>query len=231
MSRLIGGCAGTRYGCCNDGKTSKVDATGSNCAAAAKPVHHYNQLLSGDVTVKKVSSQDSTHKITFSKKNIGKVVQYQVWSDSSVVLDNTINLIELDAIEWVSNTFHKVETGPSNSDCFCSAVYDPVICGNGTTYSNSCNARCAGQTNCKPSSPMISIYTPTTIMESCGLKHRHMFVIKRALVNKSGQVVFYVSSKDIVLPSNPSRELKRLKTIPTGSYRDVKFTIDNWVDM
>ena len=29
---LIGGCAGTRYGCCpSDGKTSKVDDQGSNC--------------------------------------------------------------------------------------------------------------------------------------------------------------------------------------------------------
>ena len=28
---LIGGCAGTRYGCCNDGVTSKVDSQGSNC--------------------------------------------------------------------------------------------------------------------------------------------------------------------------------------------------------
>lgn len=27
----IGGCAGTRYGCCSDGKTSKRDASGSNC--------------------------------------------------------------------------------------------------------------------------------------------------------------------------------------------------------
>jgi hypothetical protein len=31
---LVGGCAGTRYGCCpSDGKTSKVDAQGSNCPA------------------------------------------------------------------------------------------------------------------------------------------------------------------------------------------------------
>ena len=30
---LIGGCAGTRYGCCTDGVTSKVNAQGSNCPA------------------------------------------------------------------------------------------------------------------------------------------------------------------------------------------------------
>lgn len=28
---LIGGCSGTRYGCCADGRTAKRDAVGSNC--------------------------------------------------------------------------------------------------------------------------------------------------------------------------------------------------------
>ena len=28
---LIGGCAGTQFGCCDDSTTSKVDASGSNC--------------------------------------------------------------------------------------------------------------------------------------------------------------------------------------------------------
>jgi hypothetical protein len=27
----IGGCAGTRYGCCPNGTTSRVDSAGSNC--------------------------------------------------------------------------------------------------------------------------------------------------------------------------------------------------------
>jgi len=29
--QLIGGCSGTRYGCCADGRTAKKDAVGSNC--------------------------------------------------------------------------------------------------------------------------------------------------------------------------------------------------------
>jgi len=28
---LIGGCAGTRYGCCPDGRTPKMNFNGSNC--------------------------------------------------------------------------------------------------------------------------------------------------------------------------------------------------------
>ncbi len=30
-SHIVGGCAGTRYGCCPDGKTSRINAQGSNC--------------------------------------------------------------------------------------------------------------------------------------------------------------------------------------------------------
>lgn len=28
---VIGGCAGTRYGCCPNGRTARVDVRGSNC--------------------------------------------------------------------------------------------------------------------------------------------------------------------------------------------------------
>lgn len=31
QNQLVGGCAGTRYGCCTDGTTAKVDQQGSNC--------------------------------------------------------------------------------------------------------------------------------------------------------------------------------------------------------
>ena len=28
---IVGGCAGTRYGCCPNGRTARADAQGSNC--------------------------------------------------------------------------------------------------------------------------------------------------------------------------------------------------------
>ena len=31
-NKANGGCVGTKYGCCPDGVTAKVDASGSNCA-------------------------------------------------------------------------------------------------------------------------------------------------------------------------------------------------------
>jgi hypothetical protein len=30
-SKLIGGCAGTRYGCCPNGQTARMNPAGSNC--------------------------------------------------------------------------------------------------------------------------------------------------------------------------------------------------------
>jgi hypothetical protein len=157
------------------------------------PVREYDQILSGDVKIEKVSSDHYTHKITFSKKNIADVITYQVWSDSSPELNNNRIVKEVKATKWVKEAFRKVA-------------------------------------NVVP-------FTPTAVMElddgECPVHHkcnkhaecRHVFVINRALVNKCDQVVFYVSSKDIVLPSIVNKELKLLKTIPTGPFRRVRFDL------
>jgi hypothetical protein len=233
---MTGGCGSTRYGCCPDGKTGRSDEAGSNCAA---PVREYDQILSGDVKIKKVSNDEYTHKITFSKKNISKVLMYQVWSDTSVELNNDRIVKEVKATTWVKSAFRKVEAGTVPSkNCICTKEYKPVICPNDKKYSNSCEAGCAGQQNCKPFSDVP--FTPTAVMElddgECPYHHkeskhaecRHVFVIKRGLVNSSGQVVFYVSSEEIVLPTNPNQEVKRLKTIPTGSFCRARFDIDSY---
>jgi len=210
-------------------------------------IREYDQILSGDVKIKKVSNDDYTHKITFSKKNISKVLIYQVWSDSSVELTNNRIVKEVKATTWVKRAFRKVEDGSlDNLSPACDVVklvYDPVICSNGKKYPNLTTAGCAGQTNCNPFSDVP--FTPTTVMElddgQCPYHHkakncnnhdecRHVFVIKRALVNKSGQVVFYVSSEDIVVPSDPNKELKNLKIILTGSFHRARFDIDNRYD-
>jgi hypothetical protein len=234
MSILIGGCAGTRYGCCSDGKTSKRDASGSNCPGTLPPPpskRESGQILSGNVTIKKVSSDDYTHKITFSKKKISTVFTYQAWSDSSAELNNNCIVKEVKATSWVKRNFVNDDaTTTPNPDCICTQDYNPVICENGKIYSNDCYAKCAGQTNCAPSSDVVPV-TLTAVMEldDCPFHKcapcRHVFVIKRALVNKCGQVVFYVSSEDIALSPNPSKELKLIKTIPAGSFHKARFNI------
>jgi hypothetical protein len=37
---IVGGCAGTRYGCCYDGTTAKADYRGSNCPHTPQPKPH-----------------------------------------------------------------------------------------------------------------------------------------------------------------------------------------------
>ena len=233
----VGSCASTQYGCCPDGQTSKVDQAGSNCPPI--PVREYDQILSGDVKIKKVSSDEYTHKITFSKKNISKVLMYQVWSDNSSELNNKRNVEEVKATTWVKQTFRKIEDGTVPSGCNAITVFNPVICPDGKKYSNAEFASCAGQKICAPFSDIP--FTPTAVMElddgECPHHHkakncnkhdecRHVFVIKRGLVNTNGQVVFYVSSKDIVLPSNANKKSKLLKKIPTGSFYRARFDID-----
>ena len=207
------------------------------------PVREYDQVLSSDVKIKKVCSDngDYTHTIICSKKNISKVLKYQVWSDSSVNLNNDRIVKEVKATTWVKRVFRKVEDGSLDNlspDCdVVKLAYDPVVCSsNGKKYPNLTTAGCAGQKNCLPFYDVL--YTPTAVMElddgECPYHHkankhaecRHVFVIKRAKVNKCGQVVFYVSSNDIVLPSYPDKELKLLKKIPTGAFCRARFDID-----
>ena len=74
-------------------------------------------------------------------------------------------------------------------------------------------------------------FTPTTVMEIGN--NKHVFVINNAKVNKLGQVVFKVSSKDID-PNNTNKVIKKLKKIPTTKkgemFRRVRFDIDDTFD-
>jgi hypothetical protein len=233
---MVSGCATTRYGCCPDGKTSKVDNAGTNCPQGPE----FDQILSGDVTITKLPKYKSIYKIEFSMKNISKVLVYQTWSSTSDNLNNNRIVTEIKATTWVKGAFRKVEKGTVPFNCNAIALFNPVICQDGKKYDNAGIALCAGQKACKPFSPTIP-FQPTVVMEldngQCPYHHKcktckkdadckHVFVLIRALVNKNDQVVFYVSSKNIVLPSNPNQELKLLKEIPVGSFRRARFDID-----
>lgn len=52
---------------------------------APAPKREFDQILSGDVKIRKVCNSDDEYKITFSKnkKHISKMLIYQVWSDSN----------------------------------------------------------------------------------------------------------------------------------------------------
>ena len=92
-----------------------------------------------------------------------------------------------------------------------------------------------------PNPPPVDPFTPTTVMEldhgECPFHKnnkngcKHVFSINNAKVNKRGQVVFYVSSKDIDHSNTNklSETVKLLKKIPTGSFHNARFDIDNIV--
>jgi hypothetical protein len=68
------------------------------------PKREYDQILSGDVTISKVSNG---YKIKFSKKNISKVLMYQTWSSTSAALNSDRKVMELKAKDWVKIAFPK----------------------------------------------------------------------------------------------------------------------------
>ena len=60
----------------------------------------------------------------------------------------------------------------------------------------------------------IKNFTPTTVMQ-IGYK-KYVFVLKKAEVNKNNKVVFYISTKEILVNNNNnnSEKMKKLKKIP-----------------
>ena len=172
----------------------------------AAPKREYDQVLSGNVTIKKICNSDNDeYKITFSKKKkqISKVLMYQTWSDSNTPEGKYLNehrkVREIKATKWVNIAF--------------------------------------------PNPPSAVPFTPTCVMElhdgECPIHHhkgkqcdhvecRHVFVINRAKV-KDGQVVFYVSSKDIDKNST-NKVIEKLKKIPQGKFHHARFDIDGLSD-
>ena len=199
---------------------------------AAPPQREYDQIVSADVKIKKVSNSDDEYKITLVS-NVSKVLLYQVWSPTSAALNNDRKVFEVGAKKWVKAVFRKVENGTVPTSCLAPAVFNPVICKNGKKYSNSSLAECARQKDCKPYVP----YMPTCVMElehdECPIHDknneecRHVFVINSAKVNSNGKIVFYVSSKDID-PGNKNKVIKKIKKIPQGEFHNARFDID-WV--
>ena len=200
-----------------------VPTTVATPTPPSRPKREFDQILSGDVKIKKIHNSNKEYQIKFSKKNLSKMLMYQTWSSTSAALNSSREVIEVKATKWVKENFPKVENGTVPPDCNAIALYAPVTCQNGKKYSNSSLAGCAGQTNC---TPYVS-FTPTCVMElrdDEGKDKKHVFVIDNAKV-KDGCVVFHVSSKDVD-PNSKNKVIKKLKKIPTGEFHNARFDID-----
>jgi hypothetical protein len=74
------------------------------------------------------------------------------------------------------------------------------------------------------------LFTPTCVMEhrdDKGKYKKYVFVLNNAKVNKRGEVVFRVSSKDIDKNST-NKDIQKLKKIPTGHFHNARFDIDKF---
>ena len=170
------------------------------------PLREFDQLLSGDVKIKKNPDYDDNYNVTFSKKNISKVLMYQVWSDSNtpagLKLNQNREVKEIKAKDWVKKAF------PSSN------VVPPAIRFTPTCVMELDDGECPIHHKGKRCN-----------RGEC----RHVFIINDAKVNKHGQVVLRVSSEDID-KNNTDKVIKKLKKIPTTKkgemFHNARFDID-----
>jgi hypothetical protein len=177
----------------------------------------YDQVVKGDVKISKVkNNSEYSHKIKFNK--IGKFLQYQVWDPTGIVQttylprypSNDTHPREFnEAKKYVKANPYKVVTVdyPINDD-------RDVKLKTGKEWVLFFNS--------------IRNFSPTTVMQ-IGYK-KHVFVIKKAKINKNDKVVFYISTKEIQVNNNNnnnnSEQMKNLKKIPLGKHKNVRFDID-----
>jgi hypothetical protein len=175
----------------------------------------YDQVVKGDVKISKVkNNSEYSHKIKFNK--IGKFLQYQVWDPTGIVQttylprypSNDTHPREFnEAKKYVKANPYKVVTVdyPINDD-------RDVKLKTGKEWVLFFNS--------------IRNFSPTTVMQ-IGYK-KHVFVIKKAKINKNDKVVFYISTKEIQVNNNnnKSEQMKNLKKIPLGKHKNVRFDID-----
>jgi hypothetical protein len=72
---------------------------------SSAPKREFDQILSGDVKIKKLNNSNKEYEIKFSKKNISKVLIYQTWSSTSAALNLDRQVREVKAKDWVQLLF------------------------------------------------------------------------------------------------------------------------------
>jgi hypothetical protein len=177
----------------------------------------YDQVVKGNVKISKVkNNSEYSHKIKFNK--IGKFLQYQVWDPTGIAEQTHLprypfnekhpNKLK-DAIKYIQENPDKVvvTTYPINDDRDVKLITGKEW----VLFFNS-----------------VINFSPTTVMQ-IGYK-KHVFVLKKAEINKNNKVVFYISTKEIQVNNNnnnnKSEQMKNLKKIPLGKHKNVRFDID-----
>lgn len=172
----------------------------------------YDQVVKGNVKIVEVKNNNEySHKITFNK--IGKFLQYQVFDPKG-----TVQFTHLPRDP--SNHDHPTEFNQAKT--YIKENPDKVTIVN---YQINEDRNVVLKTGKEWVLYFNNIpgFTPTTVME-IGYK-KYVCIIKKAKINKKDKVVFYISTKEILV-NNKSIKMKKLKQIPTGKYKNVRFDID-----
>lgn len=175
----------------------------------------YDQVVKGDVSILRINK--NSYKITFDK--IGKFLLYQIWNEKGVETytympdypssnDHPRNYS--DATKYADENADKVKKVDMKIN-----NYRYILRKNAkkwVEYFNALNSR--------------KNFTPTTVMQISNKKY--VFVIKKAKINKKGELVFYVTTKEInIINDSKSDKVKKIfKKLPIGKYQNVRFDID-----
>ena len=172
----------------------------------------YDQVVKGDVKIVEIkNNSEYSHRITFHK--IGKFLLYQIW-DPTGIAQQTHLPSHPSNLKRPTEFNEAKKYAEDNPDKVAIVDYQinedrDVVLKTGKEWVLFFNS--------------IKIFTPTTVME-IGYK-KYIFVIKKAEINKNDKVVFYISMKEIQLDKK-SNKMKKLKKIPTGKYKNVRFDVD-----
>jgi len=165
------------------------------------PCREYDQVLSGDVTIKKKSN--GKHEIKFDSENISDILIYQTWSDKWPQLNADREVLTLKATKWVKFNF-------VNADPNAPVPYQPTCVME--LDDGACPFHKGKHEECRH----------VFVIEDAKLKKEKNC--------KKKSVVFTVSSNNMTLPPNSKHKVKLLKKIPHGHFKNVRFDIDDDLD-
>ena len=93
---IVGGCAGTQFGCCPDGITPKQDATGSNCRPGCGTVLYTTVgLLPSNEQLQRVWNLNLTGTLKLNDENDEYVIVYDFsqveYADKTITFENILS--------------------------------------------------------------------------------------------------------------------------------------------
>jgi len=199
---------------------------------SAAPCRQYDQILSGDVHIKKI--KHGKYKMTYLnelKSKSSNLLVYQTWSEKYPELNTDREVLYVNLNKWIRKNFINAGNPPVPYQPTCAMELDDGAC--------PIHHKSHDDDDCKRRH-----HKSHDDDDDCKRRHHkshddhdciHVFVITDAKIkHRHGRdyAVFYLST--ITPPSNSDKKLeKKLKLItkiPRGEFKNVRFDIDDDLD-